>query len=156
MAGRYRPSQAKRIADELVLGNVDTLGRMAGLELGRRLILKSPRRSGRFSQNWNASVDRPDSSTHDVTSEGYALAAGRPIVSGFRLSRQALWWTNGLPYAERLENGYSKQAPAGMIAVTEREMRSVIDRIGARIGRQDVFISPAAQFFQRNSPLFNG
>lgn len=34
--------------------------------------------------------------------------------------------TNGLPYAERLENGWSKQAPLGMVALTVQELQNVI------------------------------
>lgn len=126
----------KRRADAEVLGRVDKLGRAAGLELGRRLILKTPRDTGRASQNWNASTDSPDTRTHERTDEGTALAEGGPIVASFKLSKQALYWTNGLPYAERLENGYSRQAPRGMIAVTVEEMRPVVERLAGRISRE--------------------
>lgn len=35
---------------------------------------------------------------------------------------------NGLPYIERLEDGWSSQAPAGMVAVTVVEWQGIVDR----------------------------
>lgn len=132
---RFDANLAKRRADEFVLGNVDELGRAIGLELGRRLILKTPRDTGRAAQNWNASVDVTDATTHERTAEGIALAVSRPIVAEFKLSKHTLYWTNGLPYAERLENGWSRQAPAGMVDVTIAEMKPIVERVAGRIGR---------------------
>lgn len=39
---------------------------------------------------------------------------------------QSVYIVNGLPYAERLENGWSKQAPLGMVALTVQELQNVI------------------------------
>ena len=36
--------------------------------------------------------------------------------------------TNNLPYAERLEYGYSQQAPAGMVRVTAARFRELLAR----------------------------
>lgn len=39
---------------------------------------------------------------------------------------QSVYIVNGLPYAERLENGWSKQAPTGMVALTVAELQNVV------------------------------
>ena len=39
---------------------------------------------------------------------------------------QSVYIVNGLPYAERLENGWSKQAPLGMVALTVQELQNVV------------------------------
>lgn len=36
---------------------------------------------------------------------------------------------NDVPYIERLEYGWSKQAPAGMLRVTEREAQTITNQI---------------------------
>lgn len=42
---------------------------------------------------------------------------------------------NNLPYAMRLETGWSKQAPAGMVAITIREFRGIVERVAKAIKR---------------------
>ena len=39
---------------------------------------------------------------------------------------EPVYIVNGLPYAERLENGWSQQAPLGMVALTVQELQNVI------------------------------
>ena len=36
-------------------------------------------------------------------------------------------WINNLPYAQRLEDGWSKQAPSGMVGLAVREFRSIVE-----------------------------
>lgn len=40
-----------------------------------------------------------------------------------------IYIANGLPYILRLENGWSKQAPAGMVAITLAELPSLAGQI---------------------------
>lgn len=40
--------------------------------------------------------------------------------------------TNNQPYAERVETGWSSQAPAGMLRISLLEWSSIIDKIGSR------------------------
>jgi hypothetical protein len=41
-----------------------------------------------------------------------------------------------LPYIRRLEDGYSQQAPAGMVTLTVQEFAAVVKAIGVEISRQ--------------------
>ena len=101
--------------------NLDTAIRKASLDLFRRVVLKSPIDSGRFRANWNFSVGAADYTTTESTVQGRGMqeamrAAAVPSGGVVCLS-------NGLPYARRLEYGYSKQAPYGMVRYSVLEYR---------------------------------
>lgn len=85
---------------------------------------------GRFRGNWqyrystpeNGAIDRIDPSgrvTLDTIQSGIALSK----VSGVH------WITNNLPYAERLENGWSNQAPQGVVSLTEIEFPQIVREV---------------------------
>jgi len=46
-----------------------------------------------------------------------------------------IYLTNNLPYAQRLEEGYSQQAPAGMVALTIQEFQAIANEIGLELVR---------------------
>lgn len=89
------------------------------------VVLKSPVDTGRFRGNWNVSVDLRDDTTTDATDkDGSAtIAKGQGVITAIPPYR-TIWLTNNLPYARRLETGWSQQAPAGMVALTLAELES--------------------------------
>lgn len=68
---------------------------------------------GTFRANWTAGIGAIDHTTVESTeksrSEGEAKRAAGAELGG------VIYFTNSLPYAVRLENGWSKQAPTGMV-----------------------------------------
>jgi hypothetical protein len=90
------------------------------------VVLKSPRDTGRFAANWNVSHGTPNLGTTASVDAGRGLkeAAGAGLlpVGG------VVYLANGLPYARRLEYGYSKQAPAGMVRISVAEFASSIQK----------------------------
>ena len=104
--------------------------RLIGMEVLRRLVLKSPVDTGRFRGNWSVAIGAADTSEKDTTDKsGQAtIQAGTAVVSGLSKA-QAIWLTNNLPYAERIENGWSQQAPAGVVAVTIAEIEAFFARV---------------------------
>ena len=74
---------------------------------------------GRFRANWQIGIGALNRTTTDATDK-----TGGPTLT--RLSKaaqaasagQVVWVSNSLPYAQRLEAGWSKQAPAGMVGLT--------------------------------------
>jgi hypothetical protein len=107
--------------------NADLVIRKVGIELLSSVIKKSPVDTGRFRANWNVSLGNPDYSTSDATDKGGAvsIARGAAALSGFGTGGVA-YITNNLPYAQRLENGYSTQAPAGMVRITVAQFQDFI------------------------------
>jgi len=93
-------------------------------EAFRRVVQRSPVDTGRFRANWNVSYGAPDYTTTLSTEQGRGTAeAGKALtlpVGG------VVYLSNGLPYAERLEYGWSKQAPAGMVRVTVAEFDAIV------------------------------
>ena len=85
---------------------------------------------GHFRKNWRLAVNsKPSGVVDGVDNSGQgaidtavaALLAG--TGQGIATLRE-IWITNNLPYAELLENGWSKQAPQGMVGPTVAAIRS--------------------------------
>jgi len=84
---------------------------------------RSPVDTGQFRANWLLSVDTPDLSVQEgpggaLAAKSSTAIASYAAVQGFPV----IWLQNNLPYAGRLEDGYSKQAPNGMVALTVAEL----------------------------------
>lgn len=97
------------------------------LEALNRVVLKSPVKTGRFRANWTVAVGRQDLSiTDEVDPTGQkTIAKGTPIILGQK-GPAVIWLSNNLPYAQALENGHSKQAPMGMVALTYNELMQIV------------------------------
>lgn len=99
--------------------DVETVAREVTLQVFMSVVLRSPVDTGRFRANWNVSYGTPDYtatlSTNKARGDAEAAKALTLPVGG------VVFLSNGIPYGERLEYGYSKKAPTGMIRVTVRE-----------------------------------
>lgn len=84
---------------------------------------------GRFRGNWQVTFDRPAVGAIDrVDKAGTAtLDAGREVLAHYDSGEYgSIWFTNNVPYAQRLEYGWSKQAPAGIVRVVAAEINSKV------------------------------
>jgi hypothetical protein len=90
------------------------------IQLFSSVIEKSPVDTGRFRANWNVSFGSFDTTTTEETDPSGTQAKGRvyQALANYQLKDQSVFLGNSLPYAERLENGWSKQAPAGMVRLS--------------------------------------
>ena len=90
------------------------------------LISSTPVDSGRARSNWVVSIDQPARSVLEPYAEGAegstegantraALEAGLEVIAGFSTTEGEIWITNNLPYIQRLNEGWSAQAPAGFV-----------------------------------------
>lgn len=78
---------------------------------------KSPVDTGSFRASWNASVDQPV--FNYVVGGNSQSPIGPPSYPRIKAQfGESIHITNGAPYAGRLENGWSGQAPLGVVAVT--------------------------------------
>ncbi|APO74575.1 hypothetical protein AM571_CH01754 [Rhizobium etli 8C-3] len=93
----------------------------------RGVVMKSPVDTGRFRGNWNVAVNRIDYSVTAETdkSGGSVIAKGAALIASAGPD-QAIYISNNVPYAAALETGHSKQAPAGVVALTFAELESMI------------------------------
>lgn len=111
--------------------NVDIVTRKVALDIHNGVTLKNPVApdSGRSRASWQIQRDTPSTR---VMPEGYSGGA----VGGLRDAQAnqsniqprpnapygVIWVSNALPYVERLEYGWSKQAPQGMVRITLAEV----------------------------------
>ncbi|MFD2248937.1 hypothetical protein FHS82_001053 [Pseudochelatococcus lubricantis] len=114
--------------------DLDTIVRKVSLDMFTRIILKSPVDTGRFRGNWQVSIGSVANGTIAVDDkDGSAtISAAQAATMGVKAG-DTIYLTNNLPYAERLEDGWSKQAPAGMVATTVREFAGVVDKAASEV-----------------------
>lgn len=111
------------------------------LELATRMTIRSPVDTGRFRGNWQIGDGGPDTRT-DSPFDKQPLGSPPAAATFTRWQDQmegvlpgtVIYITNSLPYARRLEyEGWSQQAPSGMVRVTLTEyagiIRSVLERV---------------------------
>lgn len=104
--------------------------RASALELGKGVVEKSPVDTGRFKGNWQYGAGRINASTASAPDSSGTAALSRIAVgvAGF-VPGQTIYITNSLPYAQRLEYGWSQQASQGMVRLTVAEFASKIAAI---------------------------
>ena len=102
--------------------------RGTAIALWRAVILDSPVDSGRFRGNWFATQLSPSETITTSTDKSGSVAVQRAanVVLGAQ-AWQDLWLANNLPYAERLENGWSQQAPSGMVRTNVVRFQSILN-----------------------------
>lgn len=91
--------------------------------LGTKIIKRSPVDTGRFRGNWQFTTNAPASGQLAATGvpTGELVSAAETWQSG-----SVFYMTNNLPYGERLEYGWSKQAPSGMVRITLTEYDQIL------------------------------
>lgn len=124
--------QLDRAFAEKVEGRVTQVTRWVALEALRRVVMKTPVRDGRARGSWQVAVSvRPTGEVDILDKDG-----GPTIAEGSREIAQVgpnevIFIASNLPYIERLEGGYSQQAPQGMVATTIAELQAFFASIPA-------------------------
>ncbi len=81
---------------------------------------------GRFRANWNVSFGQADETTVDVTDQARSQGELQKVftlpIGG------VMYLTNSLPYAKRLEDGWSTQAPTGMVKLSVQNFNDHINK----------------------------
>lgn len=116
-------------AIEKAKGQQELAYKKIAIELFGEVIRKSPVDTGRFRGNWQCGVNVMPTTTTETTDKdgGATVSAMTQAVLSAR-GLPTFWLANNLPYANKLEFGYSRQAPTGMVRVSLAE-------ISARYGR---------------------
>lgn len=82
-----------------------------------RVIKETPVDTGRLRGNWQASLNVPENlplERAQKSPEGIATTEASSTLNNLKIG-DIFWFTNNLPYARRIEEGYSLQAPQGML-----------------------------------------
>ena len=120
----------KEVAEQLV--------RKTLIDMSAKIVKMSPVDTGRFRANWQFGRGAFNPTTTEETDPGGSATQQRlmrAINEGVKLGQSdVVYITNSLPYAFRLEyEGWSAQAPAGMVRVTVANFGPTIARVAATI-----------------------
>lgn len=83
---------------------------------------------GRFRANWDYGFNTIPTAQYDTIDKTIGTSmnrveggyAGKPMAGHYH------YIANNLPYAQRLEEGYSRQAPQGMVSLTVIKWQSIV------------------------------
>lgn len=123
-----------RFAESLSVGT-ETVVKKIALDVFAGVVRKTPVDKGRARASWVIGVERPADSPilpeDTVFSAAEAQRYAQRELAGLSELKpfDTVFVSNSLPYIEVLEDGSSRQAPNGMVAVTLREIERDIDRI---------------------------
>lgn len=135
---------------EKVAARSDTVVRKVVIDIGGRIVERSPVGDGtlwknpppkgyiggRFRANWqygNSEIGVPEGELTDIDPTG-AVSMAR-ITGGVIGKAAGLVHTiiNNLPYAQPLEDGWSKQAPQGMVHLVVMEYQEIVNRAAQEV-----------------------
>ena len=130
-------------ADQLRMFEAKTLDKMnravrkITLDAFSEVIMMSPVDSGRFRGNWQPAIGSVPSGTVELLdpSGNIVIAKVQGVVAGMNAG-DVIYMANNLPYAQRLEHGWSQQAPAGMVRLTVQRWQPIADAVIRQIGAE--------------------
>lgn len=115
---------------------LDLVVRKISLELFIPMVMKTPVDTGRARGNWKCEIDQVDLvETGEIDRGGGKTIERISTVLDGAKAGTIIYLTNTLPYIVALEQGSSRQAPAGMLATTLREFPGVVERAGREVAR---------------------
>lgn len=127
MATNFKAFNHKMIKAAKILTEDQTVlfQKKIALEVLKGVVEMSPVKEGRFRGNWQLGLDSIPTSEIPMpeAKDRDPFIAGLGAIGPLRFG-QVVWISNNVPYAQKLEEGHSKQAPIGMVKVT-------LARIGA-------------------------
>lgn len=94
--------------------------------LNHGIVMDSPVDTGRFRGNWQGTIGSPASGTFDTEDKSGAGTLAKANAAADQSVGSVYYLVNNLPYARRLEYGYSSQAPAGMVRVAVQNFQAAV------------------------------
>jgi len=129
--------------------DIETVVRESTFIIFTQVVIRSPVDTGRFRANWNVSYNTINTATTQDVQPDFNLKLDEVQKALLQMPIGGMYWlANSLPYAKVLEyglypnppiagadktkNGYSKQAPHGMVRVAAREFSDAVNRAVAK------------------------
>ena len=123
--------------------NQDLVVRAITMKIDNKLVQRSPvgdakywkhkpppgYAGGRFRANWQLSIGSPSAGVRDlIDKDGSATIAAHGSVISTAKAGDVIYLVNNLPYAKRIEEGWSRQAPIGVVGLTVLEFQNIVDK----------------------------
>ena len=93
-------------------------------------VMSTPVDTGRLRGNWLVSQGSPITAELARFDKSGSIVQGE-IVQSVGGVGTVNYLTNNLPYAERIEYGWSNQAPSGMVRVNFARIKAIISEVAA-------------------------
>lgn len=148
---RLQFSQAIELYAEKVGATLDETLRAVALDLYGSIIKETPVETGRAKGNWQTTLGSPAVGAIERTGEDGALSEMNDEVGRFK-GEGTMYLTNNLPYIGTLEyggygtgpgatekttrDGYSIQAPYGMVRKNVARVKGRIGRIARKLAKE--------------------
>jgi hypothetical protein len=94
---------------------VDDTVRKVAVVANQVLIMGTPVDTGQHRANWQVSIDTPIESVLEETNAQAAIDRNKAVIGAYRGEQRVLIIQNNAPAIQRLNDGWSAQAPAGFI-----------------------------------------
>lgn len=107
-------------------GNCDLVFRKIALDLFTRVILKTPVDTGRLRGSWTVGIGAIAPGAISLDKSGSATIARVTAATLGLKAGEVVYLTSNVAYAQAIEFGHSKQAPAGMVRVSIQEFPQVV------------------------------
>lgn len=102
--------------------SVDKIVRSVCVQASTLVIKKTPVDTGRARGNWFAEINGVSAETSETRTDTEAIAEA--VSTAQKASGNIFTLTNNLDYIRRLEYGWSKQAPQGMVRLSIAEVQN--------------------------------
>ena len=101
-----------------VNGNVENVVKKSVFDLTSAIIKDTPTDTSRAKNNWLISFNTPIDDVSNKLDNSGNIAISEASQKIFNNKVPMVYWIqNNLPYIERLEYGWSKQSPQGMVRI---------------------------------------
>ena len=107
-----------------VVDKADAVVRLTALDLQKSMVTLSPVDTGRFRNNWQCGVGAVNT---EIGSTDDPIGRTVSVLPSWKPG-QTIWLSNSMPYANRLEHGWSGQAPAGMVKLTIQRYSDYLEK----------------------------
>ncbi len=115
----------------------DEAVRKIALQSFSEVIVKSPVDKGGFRGNWQCAIGSVPIGTLDTLDlTGQIAIARAKAVTDTAEAGDTIYLAKNLPYANRLEDGYSTQAPAGMVRLTAQRFGIIVNAVAEDLARK--------------------
>ena len=96
--------------------------------MSRDIIDLTPVKDGFAKNNWNSTIRNPDRTTHDIADKEGTLSFNKLNSFAPKAYAEIFYIVNSMPYIKRLENGWSKKNPEGMVMKTVARFKNIVKK----------------------------
>ncbi len=89
---------------------------------------------GRFRANWQLGIGTKQQGTVNAVDTNGSVALPAIIAAvPEEAAGNVFYLSNNLPYAQRIENGWSRQAPTGLVGLTAIKFQDIVNEAAAKL-----------------------